>query len=317
MEVSESPLTCVDLERYGTVLIVDPEREFGAEELRYLQRQVFLQRLNLLIFADWFDIRIFREMSKSAGLIPNNIHSLNKLLVPFGIRLAFAALSGSLDLLGSKVQFLSGTYIAEFPANNYLLSAELRSEYDILYGARSIFAARKERHPVLGFYENFAAGHKTGKIAVFCDSSCLEIGQENCVSVFQEMVAFIESQNADRLESFATKSDVYRQQTMTTESEMFYEEMFSKMARNAPVCKNYFAGDFDIGTIIKLRDSLAEAHAQVEAAWTEIRVLAALFLSLLVSALAIRVVCLQRRRREQVGRELNELRIPKYSVVYI
>ena len=52
VEVLGTPVTCVDMSNYGTLLVVDPEEEFFPQELTKLRRDVD-SGLSIIVFADW------------------------------------------------------------------------------------------------------------------------------------------------------------------------------------------------------------------------------------------------------------------------
>lgn len=316
LEVSELPVTCVDLETVGQLLLVDPERSFALEEIRYIQKQVFLGKLNLMIFTDWFDLRILREASMRGSVYPNNLYSLNKILSPFGIRLGHDALSGSTDFLGSRAQFLSGTFIAEFPTGNFLYFADLKSDYDIMYGTKSVFAAKKHRLGVFGLFRMFAGSKKIGGIGIFGDSTCLEIGPGNCLGLVHEMLDFFASQDTPKHSTALLKSDYFKQKSLSTEDEAFFEAASQRASLPTPNCKNYYSGDFELQPATSPIGS-GETGQGLPTSWGHLQSLGSTFV-LAVGLLSFLFCFLKRQReRRRVSREYSEVRIPKYSVIYI
>jgi hypothetical protein len=316
LEVSELPLTCVDLETVGNLLIVDPERSYTLEEIRYIQKLVFLGKLNLMIFADWFDLRILREVSVRSPIHPNNLYSLNKILSPFGIRLGYDSLSGTADFFGNHTQFLSGTFIAEFPAANYLYFADLKSDYDIMYGTKSVFAAKKHRLGVFGLFQTFAGTKRIGSIGLFCDSSCLEIGPGNCLGLLHEMLDFFASPASPKYLPGLLKTDYFKQKSLSTENEAYFEAASLRANLPTPNCKNFYSGDFDLLPTSSPVPA-AESGQPVPSSWGHLQSLGGNFV-LAVALFGIFLCILQRKReRRRISREFSEVRIPKYSVIYI
>lgn len=89
-------------------------------------------------------------------------------------------MNGSLSLKDKSVTILSGNSIDEFPENNYLVFANLKSEYDILYNYKSLFFTPTQNLPIFGLFKNLTPLKETGRITIFGDSSCLEIENNNC-----------------------------------------------------------------------------------------------------------------------------------------
>lgn len=62
IEVLGYPLTCFDAKEYGTLLIVDPEKEFGDEEIAKLKKDYDQSALSVIVFADWYNTTIMQKV---------------------------------------------------------------------------------------------------------------------------------------------------------------------------------------------------------------------------------------------------------------
>ena len=56
-----TPVTCVDMSNYGTLLIVDPEEEFFPQELTKLKRDVD-SGLSIIVFSDWYNTTVMKKV---------------------------------------------------------------------------------------------------------------------------------------------------------------------------------------------------------------------------------------------------------------
>lgn len=55
------PLTCLDANQYGTLLLVDPEEEYFPEEIAKLKKDVD-NGLSVIIFADWYNTTVMKRV---------------------------------------------------------------------------------------------------------------------------------------------------------------------------------------------------------------------------------------------------------------
>lgn len=192
IEVLGHPFTCFDASYYGTLLIVDPEEEFFAEEITKLHTDVEFNGLSVIVVADWYNtevmktINFFDENTKqywtpvTGG---SNVPALNDLLKKYHIAFGDHVYDGKIALGKEFAYFASGTGIATFPSGGILVPFELTAQ------SNEILYKRKETHkvPIIGLYEvknfleNVTSGSSdknsvgnSGRIAVFGDSSCLD-----------------------------------------------------------------------------------------------------------------------------------------------
>lgn len=162
LEVLGTPFTCFNARNYGTLLIVDAEEEFFPEEIRKLKKDVDDDGLNVVVFADWYNVTVMRKVkfydeNTRQWWIPDtggaNIPALNDLLwdnwaIAFG-----DSVRDGLFGLGEheSVTFASGTTIARFPLGGIVLEAKLRDQGEELLGKES---GDEELVPILGLFES-------------------------------------------------------------------------------------------------------------------------------------------------------------------
>ena len=63
VEELNSPLICFGGQKYGTLIIVDPEDEFYPEEIAKLEADVRTQGLNVVVFGEWFNLETMKQVS--------------------------------------------------------------------------------------------------------------------------------------------------------------------------------------------------------------------------------------------------------------
>lgn len=315
VETKNVPLTCLDFQWHAHLMIVDPERQFRAEEIRYVQKLVFFKQVNLILFVEWFDLLLFKMMSPQPGLIPNNLLSINRMLKVFGIRVAYDSLGGSFQFLNRTIQYQSGTSVSEFPANNYLFFADLKREVDIIHNYKSLFAASASRYAVLGLFENFGVSRTVGKVALFGDSSCLETHEYNCLPVLDAMLDFLEGAERPWLEGHRLSKNYIHGQKASIEEEEFFEGFFASDTRPLPDCKNYFTDDFDLEGLALPEDPVGTSSTPM--ALKDVRKLVVVFLGCVLLFLSTLYLCKRTNERGRIRNEVNEVRIPKHSVIYI
>ncbi|XP_015778554.1 PREDICTED: membrane-bound transcription factor site-1 protease-like [Acropora digitifera] len=62
VEVLGSPFTCFDASKYSTLLLVDSEEEYFAEEVTKLRDDVENKGLSVIVVADWFNVPVMRKI---------------------------------------------------------------------------------------------------------------------------------------------------------------------------------------------------------------------------------------------------------------
>ncbi|DAZ93870.1 TPA: hypothetical protein N0F65_008136 [Lagenidium giganteum] len=181
VEVLPFEYSCIDLARYGTVLLVDPEEEFFVREIEDMHQALKYANTSLLVFADWFDSIVLDSMdlfdtSTLSAWQPvtggANIPALNALLQEFNIQLGDGSISNDSIQFSSKWKpfpYWSGTHLVQFPVDGYVGSIDASNDTTwLLNRTESILRDM----PVLGLYQ--VPSRHGGRIAVFGDSSCLD-----------------------------------------------------------------------------------------------------------------------------------------------
>lgn len=183
VEILPFEYSCLDLGKYGVVMVVDPEEEFFRDEIVALQAAVKYSNVSLIVFADWYDNRMLDSLelfdtstlSKWHAITGgSNIPAVNELLQDFHIAFGDGVIhSSSISLLDSgndsSFPYWSGSYLTNFPVGGYLGYIDAVDQ-----SARTLNGSEKTLKdvPVLGLYE--VPSMYGGRIAVFGDSSCLD-----------------------------------------------------------------------------------------------------------------------------------------------
>ncbi|KAL2251190.1 UNVERIFIED_CONTAM: Subtilisin-like protease SBT6.1 [Sesamum indicum] len=192
-----SPFTCFDANKYGTLLLVDLEDEYFAEEMTKLKNDVINNGLGLAVFADWYNVDSMMKMkffddNTRSWWTPvtggSNVPALNDLLAPFGIAFGDKILNGDFVINGEQSRYASGTDIVKFPEGGYLHSfpfldsSESGATQNVLLSGMS-----KADSPILGLLE--VGG---GRIAVYGDSNCLDSSHmvTNCYWLLKKILDF-------------------------------------------------------------------------------------------------------------------------------
>ncbi|KAI3443807.1 hypothetical protein Pfo_000472 [Paulownia fortunei] len=197
VETLGSPFTCFDANQYGTLLLVDLEDEYFAEEMKKLKDDVINNGLGLAVFADWYNVdsmvkmKFFDDNTRSWWTPVTggaNVPALNDILAPFGIAFGDKILNGDFVINGEQSRYASGTDIVKFPEGGYLHSfpfldsSESGATQNVLLSGMS-----KADSPILGLLE--VGG---GRIAVYGDSNCLDSSHmvTNCYWLLKKILDF-------------------------------------------------------------------------------------------------------------------------------
>lgn len=205
IEILPFELSCVKLEQYGVVMMIDPEEEFFDEEITAIRDAIKYSNVSLVILADWFDAQAINamEMFDTSTLSHwhaitggANIPALNKLLREFHITFGDGAISNSsVDLLSPAdsdgYPYWSGSFLTEFPVGGYLGFIDAIDQIALTMNG----SEREVRDmAVLGLYQVPATNG--GRIAVFGDSSCVDASAHpssnfrNCFSMIEALLHF-------------------------------------------------------------------------------------------------------------------------------
>ncbi|KAM3727833.1 Membrane-bound transcription factor site-1 protease [Dirofilaria immitis] len=199
IEVLGEPLTCVDLSQYSAYLLIDPEDEFFPSERQKLYDKVNNANLNLIIFADWYNtsvidkIRFMDENTKqwwqpeTGG---TNLPALNDLLQKWNISLSARVLDGVATIGHTLVKYLSGTSISSAPPHALVARSNL-----IDLGAEMITdekTGQLREEAIFLYYKDGTLSRTSGFVAVFGDSTCLEVGTtsntKNCIFLLEALL---------------------------------------------------------------------------------------------------------------------------------
>lgn len=124
VEVLGSPFTCFNASLFGTLLIVDPEEEFFADEIEKLRTDVLELDLSVIVFGDWYNTSVMRKIkffdeNTRQWWMPDtggaNVPALNELLGEFGIEFGDAVLEGYFAMGDHSMYYASGASLIRFP----------------------------------------------------------------------------------------------------------------------------------------------------------------------------------------------------------
>lgn len=205
LEILPFEYSCLDLSKYGVVMVVDPEEEFFRDEIVALQAAIKYSNVSLILFADWYDDRLLdtlslfdtSTLSKWRAITGGaNIPAINNLLKDFHIAFGDGVVfSSSVSLLASgndtTFPYWSGSYLTNFPVGGYLgyIDASDQSAMVLNRSEETLTDV-----PVLGLYE--VPSYYGGRIAVFGDSSCLDSSVHpaakfrDCFGMLRSMLRF-------------------------------------------------------------------------------------------------------------------------------
>lgn len=62
IEVLGEPYTCFNASNYGALLVIDPEEEYFAEEIKKIENDIAKYNLSIIIFADWYNVSVMKEV---------------------------------------------------------------------------------------------------------------------------------------------------------------------------------------------------------------------------------------------------------------
>ncbi|GIL57416.1 hypothetical protein Vafri_12651 [Volvox africanus] len=190
LEILGSPATCFDPTQYGALLVVDSEEEWYPDEIAALEAAVSKLGLNLLVFADWYNLasldqmRFFDDNTRSwwdPATGGANVPALNELLEPYGLALGDAVIHGTVSLAGMRLVISFGSDIAKVPKGGWLHKASL--DHAVRRGG-----ANSGQH---GYLAGVAHGSAGGHVVVFSDSNCLDRSHmsHNCYDLVLRLLA--------------------------------------------------------------------------------------------------------------------------------
>lgn len=62
VEVLGEPYTCFNAVNYGSLLVIDPEEEYFAEEIIKIENDITNYNLSIIIFADWYNVSVMKKV---------------------------------------------------------------------------------------------------------------------------------------------------------------------------------------------------------------------------------------------------------------
>jgi len=195
VEVMGQAITCVDMSKYGTLLIVDPEEEFFLKEISKLRRDVD-KGLSVIVMADWYNTTVMKKVrfydeNTRLWWVPDtggsNIPALNELLAGWGIAFGDKVLEGGFSLGNHNTVFSSGSGLVRFPPDGTIISAELTDQGEEILGGQE----SKQKYPILGLYQTRSSA-KGGRIVAYGDSNCVDGAhlQKPCYWLMDAMLEF-------------------------------------------------------------------------------------------------------------------------------
>lgn len=198
LEILGSPLTCFDARQYGTLLMVDLEDEYHAEEVKKLENDVKFLGLGLIVFADWYHLETMTKMkffddNTRSWWTPvtggANVPALNDLLMPYDIAFGGSILTGPYSINGERGFLASGTDIVRFPEGGYLHRFVFQdgTKASSLTSSLQTSLQPQVEAPILG-----AVQVGEGRIAVHGDSNCLDSSHmvTNCYWLLKKFLDF-------------------------------------------------------------------------------------------------------------------------------
>ena len=209
LEVLGRDFTCFDASLYSTLLLIDPEEEYFIEEVSKLQDDFYLEGLNLLILADWYNTRIMREIkfydeNTAEWWTPEtggaNIPALNSLLAGFGVQLTDHVVKGDIHIANEMIYFASGSTIGRWPATGSI------GQYHLI-DAGSGAPARE--YAVVGVYDPTVKASplsepypNAGRLFVYTDSNCVDMNHRRlglCGNMILEALNFFTTGDRSKL----------------------------------------------------------------------------------------------------------------------
>lgn len=183
IEVLGTSFNCYNASNYGTLLIVDSEEEFHANEIIKLYNDVVYKGLSLIVFADWYNTSVMKEAkffdeNTRQWWIPDtggaNLPALNDLLGVFNISFSDRIYEGEYKLNEHLINYASGTSLFRFPQSNssYVLYRDLKDQGEEFLKLKQIDSTQV---PILGLHQVMINGeHESGRVVVYGDSNCLD-----------------------------------------------------------------------------------------------------------------------------------------------
>jgi len=197
VEILRENFMCFNSLNYKVLMVVDPEELFTDLEIMKLHHDIEMEGLSLLVFADWYNGPLIKKNEFYSQITEtiwkpitggSNIPALNSLLHSYGMAFGSGSYAGAMSIDNSSLSIASGTNIAQFPGDGYLLTARLKNETDLFINRPTL--TRYDIVPVLGFVPQLQGFENSGSIGLFSDSNCLDSSymKYNCFWLLDELL---------------------------------------------------------------------------------------------------------------------------------
>ena len=200
IEETNEPLSCLNLQEYSVLLIIDTEKKMSLNEINKLKYYYENHKLSIFIISEWNNILISSNLNypnrgvKSKVLKEGaNLSNLNSFLLNYNIGLTKDSISGEFYISNKKVEINSASSIGLFPENGILFGGVFSNDEQFI----SNKAETKLSRAILGLYEN-KFNENFGRIAIFTDSYCIDDYQlsidkkeKNCFWLFKDILTFL------------------------------------------------------------------------------------------------------------------------------
>jgi membrane-bound transcription factor site-1 protease len=190
IEILGSDFTCFDAMQYGTLLMVDMEEEYYADEIEKLAKDINEKGLGLIVFGDWYNndvlhsVKFFDENTREFWTPATggaNVPALNDLLKPFNIGFGDNVFAGDFTNAEgeNRIRFLSGNSLKRFPAKGLVKSVKMSNQGNEMLGRGSksenvIVFGLIDTNDIVSTTGEKKSNGKGGRIAVYGDSNCID-----------------------------------------------------------------------------------------------------------------------------------------------
>jgi membrane-bound transcription factor site-1 protease len=89
LEILRGSFECYNTKNYGILLLVDPEEKFTPDEISKIQKDLVLEGMSLIIFADWYDPKLtglqnyHDPMKDKRDIVISGYNLMFGILIPF------------------------------------------------------------------------------------------------------------------------------------------------------------------------------------------------------------------------------------------
>nr|AIG55378.1 secreted protein [Thraustotheca clavata] len=200
VEIASVDYTCLELSKYGLVLVVDPEEPWFDSEIQAMTAAIREQNVSLVVIGGWYNLDTMNSLeiwdtntlSHWQPVVGgSNVPAINQLLESFNIALGDTIWTSFPLHEGTPDMFVeSGSGIVSFPIDGHLYFTQLRN-----ITSKSTFLSTAlmdwKSVPVVGSTQ--VSTKNGGRIIVMGDASCLDSINSTgmtCFKMFLELVAY-------------------------------------------------------------------------------------------------------------------------------